>query len=80
MEEKIYEVTIPLDDYKELLIESFMFDDITTQLAEIISNANLDYTEKDLYMCEDLKRLCKKYCPKFFQARIEKLKEEEENE
>lgn len=76
MENKIYDVTISLDDYNNLKNTEFMFNDIIEEFQTIISNANLNYSKDDLLIDGEFKPLLKKYCGYLYLNRLSELKEE----
>lgn len=77
MENKNYEITIPLQDYNNLKKYEFMFDNIISEFDFLIENAELNYSKDDLNIDVDFRNLLKKYCQYSYKRRIEKLKEKE---
>ncbi len=80
MENKIYEVTISLDDYNNLKNTEFMFNDIIGEFKTIISNAKINYCKDDLYIDEKFKPMLKKYCGCRYFNKLNELKEKKEND
>ena len=78
MENKIYEVTISLDDYNNLKNTEFMFNDIIEEFKTIISNARINYSKDDLSFNEEFKHILKKYCGCQYFNKLNELKEKEE--
>lgn len=76
MEIKEYEVTITLEEYRNLLNSEFMYSDIMVYFFEIIEQAKLDYYREDLDINVSIKPLIKKYCKSQYLRRLNKLKEE----
>lgn len=78
MENKIYELTISLNDYNNLKNTEFMFNDIMDEFKTIISNARINYCKDDLYIDEEFKPILKKYCRCQYFNKLNELKEKEE--
>lgn len=76
---KIYEVTISLDDYNDLKNTEFMFNDIIEEFKTIILNARLNYCKDDLNFDGEFKPILKKYCGCLYKNRISELKEGSED-
>ena len=77
MENKIYEITIPLKDYNNLKNYEFMYDDIMREFKVLIEDAELNYSKDDLNIDVKFRNLVKKYCQCSYKNRVEELKEYE---
>ena len=74
MENKIYEITIPLKDYNNLKNYEFMYDDIMREFKVLIEDAELNYSKDDLNIDVKFRNLVKKCCQCSYKNRVEELK------
>ena len=56
-------ITIPYEDYKELLSESMMYKDINRELQFILRNCGWDIYREELNIDDDMKKFMDKYIP-----------------
>ena len=72
-------ITIPYEDYKELLEESNMYKDMNRELQFILRTCDWNGYRKELNIDDDMKKFMNKYIPNDLNKRIKKFMEEEEN-
>lgn len=72
-------ITIPYEDYKELLEESNMYKDMNRELQFILRTCDWNGYSKKLDIDNDMKKFMNKYIPNDLNKRIKKFMEEEEN-
>lgn len=72
-------ITIPYDDYKELLEYKEKFNFIKQDILFIINNSELDYKKEKLnILCRDIEEIIDKNFSNECKKRIQELKEESE--
>lgn len=76
-------ITIPYEDYKDLLLESMMYDDMNRELQFILRTCDLNdyyyYYCKSLNIDNDMKKFMNKYIPNDLIKRTKEFMKEEEN-
>lgn len=72
-------ITIPYEDYKDLLQQSSMLDAILHDINYEINEAELTYDLKNLNLDSDLRKIAKKYCYSIYNKKFNELKNEKEN-
>ena len=72
-------ITIPYEDYKELLEESNMYKDMNRELQFILRTCDWNGYRKELNIDDDMKKFINKYIPNNLNRREEEFMKEEEN-
>ena len=72
-------ITIPYEDYKELLEESNMYKDMYRELQFILRTCDWNNYCKCLNIDDDIKKFMNKYIPNDLNKRLEEFMKEEEN-
>lgn len=72
-------ITIPYEDYKELLLASMMYEDMNRELQFILRTCDWNGYRKELNIDDDMREFMNKYIPNDLNKRIKKFMEEEEN-
>lgn len=79
--EEITTITIPYDDYLELMDAKYEYRDIERELLFILRNSELSYSKDKLTFNDNtLDKLIKKYYWNAYKNRLNDLKEESESE
>ena len=73
-------ITIPYEDYKELLSASMMYKDMNRELQFILRTCDWNGYRKELNIDDDMKKFMNKYIPNDLSRRAEEFMKEEENE
>lgn len=71
-------ITIPYEDFKELLEKQSLYTCFINDLQYYINESELDYSKKDLDLRTDIKEFAKKYCSNEYVCKLRKLQYEEE--
>lgn len=75
------EVTILLKDYNELFENNIRYKDILKEFKKIIDNTErLNWNSKELNITDELNPIIRKLLPYEYNARLLKLKKEEEQQ
>lgn len=69
-------ITIPYNDYKELLDNSMMYKDMNRELLFVLRNCGWNEYRKELLIDEELLNFMNKYIPNDVLNRTNELKEE----
>ena len=72
-------ITIPYEDYKELLEESNMYKDMNRELQFILRTCDWNDYRECLNLDEQMQNFMEKYIPNDLNKRIKKFMEEEKN-
>lgn len=72
-------ITIPYEDYKELLSASMMYKDMNRELQFILRTCGWSGFRKELNIDDDMKKFMNKYIPNDLSRRTEEFMKEEEN-
>lgn len=72
-------ITIPYEDYKELLSASMMYKDMNRELQFILRTCDWNGYRKELNIDDDMKKFMNKYIPNDLRRRTEEFMKEEEN-
>lgn len=72
-------ITIPYEDYKELLEESNMYKDMSRELQFILRTCDWNGYRKELNIDDDMKKFMYKYIPNDLSRKTEEFMKEEEN-
>lgn len=79
--EEMITITIPYDDYLDLMDLKYAYLNLERELLYIIEDSELSYSKDELSMNDiTMRRLLKKYYRKDYNNKIEKLKKESESE
>ena len=74
-------ITIPYEDYLDLMDAKYNYRDIERELLFIIEDSELSYSKDELSLNEHpMRKLLRKYFLKEYNQKIKKLKEESESE
>lgn len=73
-------ITIPYEDYKELLSASMMYKDMNRELQFILRTCDWNGYREELNIDDDMKKFMNKYIPNDINNKYKELKEENEND
>ncbi len=69
-------ITIPYDDFKEMLEKMTLYNSFKNDLVYLIREAELDYYKKDLDIGSTVKEFAKKYCSNIYKEKLWSLQKE----
>ena len=71
-------ITIPYEDFKEMLEKVSLCDSILMDLEYLIRDSELDYYKKDLELSGSMRTFARKFCPDNYEDKLRIVKREYE--